>query len=59
MSEDYVVISKNQERNMQMIVKGGKTMHVPIEPDQPIKPKKKGWQEKKKTKKGGKKKKDA
>ena len=34
-----MVISKNEERNMQMETKGGITQHVPINPDKMSRPK--------------------
>jgi hypothetical protein len=36
------VISQNTERNMQMIVEDGHTRHIPINPNKPCFPKKKG-----------------
>ena len=33
---EYVVISKCEKRNMQMVVCNGKTMHIAIDPERPI-----------------------
>jgi hypothetical protein len=43
---DRVVVSKNEKRNMQMIIEDGRTKHVPINPNKPCRPKKKGEEKK-------------
>ena len=42
MSKEMIVISKNEKRNMQQVIIDGHTRHIPINPDRPSQPKKKG-----------------
>ena len=34
-----IIVSKNESRNMQMVIIDGVTRHIPIDPDMPMRPK--------------------